>query len=141
MIECASGCGTYLTGRQKRYCSERCKKLVLRDQWLRKIYDITIAEYQIILNFQDGTCGICRRPPVAGRSLAVDHHHLDGRSGPVRGLLCFFCNKRILGARTPDIIYRTAEYLRDPPAVRALGLERTAPGRPKKKRQPKRRGR
>lgn len=46
-----------------------------------------------MLAAQDGRCAICTRRPRA-RRLAVDHDH---NTGLVRGLLCYTCNKFVLG--------------------------------------------
>lgn len=97
-----------------------------------------MEDYEAILAEQDGGCGICGRPPKSGKSLAVDHDHATGF---VRGLLCFMCNKRVLGARSAEVIFKTADYLAAPPAKRALGRDVIAPGRPRKKRQPRKRKR
>lgn len=48
------------------------------------------------------------------------------------------CNKRVLGARSADVLIKTAEYVTDPPAQRVIG-QRVAAGRPKKKRKARRR--
>lgn len=139
---CACGCGLALTGRQKKWATPECQKMVLREKRLNETYDITSEDYDNILSYQQGCCAICERPPKPGRSLAVDHEHLDGSVGPVRGLLCFFCNKRVLGARSTAILIKTAAYVSDPPAWKALGRVPIAPGRPKKKRrQPRKRSR
>ncbi len=135
------GCGGILTGRRKKWCSATCQKLEGRRQHIWKCFNITLEEYDKILEAQDGRCAICRRPPKGGKSLAVDHAHRDGRAGPVRGLLCFLCNRRVVGARSDEVILRMAEYVNNPPAVAALGEERIAPGRPPKKRQPRKRKR
>lgn len=132
------GCGGLLTGRQKKWCSSGCSKQEGRRTWIKNVYDLTLEEYDAILTYQHGGCGICGRPPKENKSLAVDHDH---QSGVVRGLLCFFCNKRVLGARNAEVLVKTAAYVTDPPAVRALGREVVAPGRPKKKRQPRKRPR
>lgn len=134
MNECIV-CGNILTGRQKKYCSGECSKLEGRRAHIWKCFRLTLEEYDAILAEQGFGCGICGRAPKNGKSLAVDHDH---GSGFVRGLLCFFCNKRVLGSRNAEIFIKTAAYVTDPPARRALGRDVVAPGRPKKKRQSQR---
>lgn len=56
-----------------------------RDYALRKLYGITLEQYQELLAKQDGRCAICKRD----RPLSVDHCHTTGR---IRGLLCSSCN-------------------------------------------------
>lgn len=129
---CICGCEQILTGRQKKYASAECAKREGRRQHIWRCFSITLDEYDRILEEQDGGCGICGRPPKAQKSLAVDHDHVTGF---VRGLLCFFCNKRVLSARSADIIIKTANYVTDPPARRALGRDVVAPGRPARKRK------
>lgn len=140
MSEC-QGCGGILTGRRKKWCSSDCQKREARRQHIKKCFNLSLEEYALILEAQRGCCGICRKRPTGGKSLAVDHAHTNGRAGPVRGLLCFFCNKRLIGARSDEAILRMAEYINNPPAIKALGKEVIAPGRPLKKRQPRKRKR
>ena len=53
---------------------------------------------------QGHVCFVCRLPPTKGR-LCIDHEHIKGwkkmppekRKLYCRGLLCFFCNTRLLG--------------------------------------------
>lgn len=61
-----------------------------RRQWLKKAYNLTIEQYDILLEAQNGRCAICRSLPEKDRRLAVDHNHETGR---VRGLLCSKCNR------------------------------------------------
>lgn len=117
---------TPLTGRQRRFCNANCAKEEARRVRLDNHFAITPAEYEAILQEQGGGCGICGKPPRDGKRLAVDHDH---QSGFVRGLLCFYDNKRVLGARSADVIIRTAAYVTNPPARRVIG-DRVAPGRP-----------
>lgn len=130
-MRCVNNCGTTLTGRQRSYCSDTCQSEYARRKRLDSIFSITPEEYDAILAEQGGGCGICGRPPTDGKRHAVDHDH---KSGLIRGLLCFMCNKRVLGARSADVLIRTAAYVQDPPAKRVIG-DRVAPGRPKKKRK------
>ena len=131
-------CGTQLTGRQRTWCSPDCQKANAREQRLAAIFNLTPDEYDLILQEQGGGCGICGREPTVGKRHAVDHDH---KTGYVRGLLCYPCNKRVVGARTADILVKTAAYVTDPPARRALGRDVVAPGRPKKKRTRRRKKR
>lgn len=59
---------------------------------------------------QGGVCKICSRPAKTKR-LAVDHDHKTGR---VRGLLCWWCNNRVVpGLNTPTILRKAIAYLED----------------------------
>lgn len=58
---------------------------------LKKKYGMTEADYDALLNQQNGQCGICRKTPDK-RRLAVDHCHATNR---VRGLLCDWCNRNL----------------------------------------------
>jgi hypothetical protein len=60
-----------------------------REGHLRRVFDLTGAQYQALLDAQGGGCALCGRAPRAGRSLHVDHSH---KTGVIRGLLCFRCN-------------------------------------------------
>lgn len=109
-----------------------------RTVWLAKIYGLTLADYTTILEYQDGRCGCCNEPFAAGATPHIDHEH----GGPVRGIVHAYCNTRLIGRlRSADKAQKVADYLRDPPAMRALGRAVVAPGRPKKPRKPRRRTR
>ena len=62
-----------------------------RDNYLRRKYNITEAEYDALLAAQGGVCAICGKRPGRVR-LGVDHDHATGK---VRGLLCVRCNKAL----------------------------------------------
>ena len=62
-------------------------------------YDITLADYEIMFETQDGKCAICGMINADGRNLGVDHDH---ETGDVRGLLCSKCNSA-LGLINDDI--------------------------------------
>lgn len=54
-------------------------------------------------------CAICKKPRSAFKNrLSVDHNH---RSGKVRGLLCFYCNKRVLGRHSIESARNILDYL------------------------------
>jgi hypothetical protein len=72
---------------QRRYRADHARQF--REGHLRRVFDLTGAQYQALLEAQGGGCAVCGRVPRAGRSLHVDHNH---KTGVVRGLLCFRCN-------------------------------------------------
>ncbi len=76
---------------------------------LKRVFNLTIADYDTMLEAQNGRCAICQRKPQA-RRLAVDHNH---KTGAVRGLLCTRCNHKLLGAsnESSEILRRAADYL------------------------------
>lgn len=65
-----------------------------RDRQYRKMYGITLADYEKLLREQGGRCGICKEESAGrkGGNFCVDHCHATGR---VRGLLCIKCNSRL----------------------------------------------
>lgn len=135
---CVCGCEQILTGRQKKYATAACSKREARRAWVLKVYGITLEEYDTILDYQDGRCAICGKQPKTGQVLHIDHEH----GGHNRGLLCSYCNTRLVGRlKNHDLAQKLADYLRDPPAEKALGRKVIAPGRPKRKRSPRKRER
>lgn len=82
-----------------------------RDRNLRRVYGITLADYERMLAEQGGHCAICTATVADARATAlhVDHDHTTGR---VRGLLCTNCNKGLghLGD-DPVRLHRAVEYL------------------------------
>ena len=92
--------------------------LTKRDKYLRRKYNITEEEYRLILYEQRGRCGACKRHQREFKTrLAVDHDHLTGL---VRGLLCYHCNRWVIGKHRPEKIIGAAEYLVKLPARRIL---------------------
>ena len=75
------------------------------------------AEFEGLLNIQDGACAICKEPPRRegkSRRLAIDH---DARSKLIRGLLCSKCNTALGGFReNKNNLEAAARYLSEPPA-------------------------
>lgn len=81
---------------------------------------------------QGNRCCICEKE-LTGISNAVDHDH---KTGIVRGVLCAYCNRYVLGRlRDYEQVQRMADYLRVPPAVALLG-ERAVPKKSPRKRRP-----
>lgn len=88
-------------------------------------YNTDEAEYQALLEWQDGRCYVCGKVPRV-RRLAVDHDH---RTGAVRGLLCanddWGCNKALAVALNDvDVARRLLAYVERSP------LERMRSGEP-----------
>lgn len=92
-----------------------------RDLRLQRLYGITAAQYDEMLEAQDGKCAVCRKPPGKQR-LNVDHDH---KTGLVRGLLCWTCNRRVIADHRGDaggeLLWAGAEYLWHPPALNVIG--------------------
>ena len=99
-----------------------------RDRYLRRTYNITEAEYNVIFKYQHSRCGACGKKKDEFTShLAVDHDH---RTGLVRGLLCYYCNRWVIGKHRPEKIIGAANYLDEWPAQFVLrpGMRRV-PGK------------
>lgn len=75
---------------------------------LIKKFGITLEDYNILLNNQDGVCAICEKSQF-GKALAVDHCH---KTKVIRGLLCDSCNLG-LGKFNDDkkLINKASKYL------------------------------
>jgi hypothetical protein len=95
------------TKRWLKLHSEHVKEQRRQSKYQRR-YGITLKQYEILLEAQNGVCAICRRPPGKYR-LCVDHDHVTGR---VRGLLCQTCNRWLGYVEIGDRLERTVEYLR-----------------------------
>ena len=77
---------------------------------LKRMYGISIQEWNIKLEQQKGVCAICQGTCVSGRRLSVDHDH---RTGKIRELLCGNCNHG-LGKflDSPALLLKAIDYLR-----------------------------
>ena len=65
----------------------------LRCKRLQRVYGISLDDYNILLDRQDGKCAICGVLECnTGRNFAVDHCHSTNK---IRGLLCSKCNRGI----------------------------------------------
>jgi len=72
-------------------------------------YNISIDDYQELLDSQNGRCAICGEA-INQKTCRIDHSHVTGK---VRGLLCVSCNTGIgLLKDSPDVLASAAEYLR-----------------------------
>ena len=92
--------------------------LTSRDRYLRRTYGITEAQYQQLLEAGGGGCWICGKPPKK-RALHVDHDHKTGR---VRGILCWRCNRGLQHyTDEPARLRAAATYLESTRAQEIMG--------------------
>lgn len=93
--------------KEKASAEERRDKA--RWQRILRVYGITKEQYD---ELDRGHCPICVRDWSDRVRPVVDHDH---KSGEVRGILCAYCNHRLVGRhRDADLLYRMAEYVRGP---------------------------
>lgn len=72
-----------------------------RDKYLKKKYGISLKQYNYMLKRQGYKCAICGKyQKDERRNFAVDHCH---RTEIVRGILCNYCNSRLLKYLGDDI--------------------------------------
>lgn len=86
------------------------RKARSREHHLRSKYGISSEQYNSLLKSQDGKCGVCERAAEEFKTrLAVDHNHATGE---IRGLLCSYCNHRLIGRhRDPKLLRKMADYV------------------------------
>src|SRR5258706_15399372 len=77
--------------RHNELCRKNYKPLKDKARNLRRNYGMTIEQYFVLLEKQNGICAICGSKPKKIK-LAVDHNH---KTGIVRGLLFFLCNTKL----------------------------------------------
>jgi hypothetical protein len=80
-----------------------------REIQLKRRYDLTLQQYNELLQVQNGVCAICGEKP-GRKKLFVD---LDHKTNKIRGLLCRSCNTG-LGCFQDDInlLLKSTKYLR-----------------------------
>ena len=85
-----------------------------KEMRIKRVYGITLAEFEILLKKQNGGCALCGRKQQKYR-LAVDHDH---KTRKVRGILCNHCN-RGLGIFKDNVwlLHNAIKYLNFPPGV------------------------
>lgn len=82
------------------------------------VYNLLPGEYEKLFTFQNGVCAISGKPPKKVR-LAIDHDH---KTGLIRGLLFWHVNKALAAFNDdPKLLRQAADYLENPPAIKALG--------------------
>ena len=79
-------------------------------------YNLTVEEYDLMLQEQDGKCAVCGHPEQLMRDgkileLAIDHCHV---TDAVRGLLCSNCNRALgLLYEDPERVEGLLRYIRE----------------------------
>jgi len=77
---------------------------------LKANYQLTLEEYNTILEKQGNKCAICGNVCSSGKRLAVDHNH---NTGIIRSLLCGKCNMGIgLFGENISLLQKVIEYLK-----------------------------
>lgn len=81
-----------------------------REGNLRRLYGMTLAEYDELFEAQDGVCAICGSTNTNGHRLVVDHDH---GTKEIRGLLCHNCNRGMgLLQDNSELLYKAGDYLK-----------------------------
>lgn len=84
------------------------KRRKYRDAELKYKYGIDSGSYDTLRSEQDNKCVICG---IEKDVLCVDHNH---KTGAIRGLLCFNCNKGLGMFRdSSECLIRAAKYITD----------------------------
>ncbi len=66
-----------------------------RDKYLQKTYGITEKKYNEMLEAQNHSCALCQKHKSHfSYNLHVEHNH---KTGHVRALACYYCNKFRIG--------------------------------------------
>jgi hypothetical protein len=79
---------------------------------LKRMFGMTLEEYNVKLEEQNGVCDICSEPEKSVRNnfLCVDHSHDNDN---IRGLLCTNCNRAIgLLKDNIEILENAIKYLK-----------------------------
>jgi len=106
---------TSVLARAKKRMQWQENKVRYKGMELRRRFGITLEEYNVMLDDQNGVCKICKMPetrevlPGTIASLSVDHDHATGE---VRGLLCSKCNSMLGFCNDSiDILLGAIDYL------------------------------
>lgn len=92
---------------EQDYLGTRLKE---RASNLKRVFGMSLKEYDEKLLLQDSVCKICKEKCKSGRRLAVDHDH---SSGQIRDLLCTNCNQGLGKFQdNPELLEKAAEYLK-----------------------------
>lgn len=100
-----SFCNTCAPKKRKK----KSKPSGLRKYWPHLTLKQAEIERQKLSDAQEQRCAICRKHEHQfAKRLAVDHNH---KTGKVRGLLCYRCNKFLVGRQTIESAKQLLNYL------------------------------
>jgi hypothetical protein len=104
--------------RSIHHANRAANNVARRERYLLHSYGLTPSGFDAMLTAQGGGCAICSAPEPGGRgSFHVDHDHkcCPGKKSCgkcVRGLLCDWCNRRVLPVLENDtLVDRATAYL------------------------------
>lgn len=109
-------------------------KLLSRESNLKRLYGITVEQYDNMLEGQNNACAVCKRHTSNFKTrLCVDHDH---KSGEIRGLLCHYCNHRLVGRhRDPELLRTIADYISQGTGLFVPAQFKTGRKKPRKKKK------
>jgi hypothetical protein len=92
---------------EQNYLGTRLKE---RAANLKRVFGMTLEEYEQKAEKQGNVCAICGGLCKSGKNLAVDHDH---ETGKIRDLLCGNCNVGLGKFQdNPELLIKAADYLR-----------------------------
>lgn len=95
--------------KQKKFQGSKKDKIRHRKCNLKRMYGLTLEDYDQMFEQQNGVCAVCGGLATGGKRLVVDHCHITGK---IRGLLCGNCNIGIGNMQdNVDILAQAIIYL------------------------------
>ena len=96
------------------YEDKHCKKCHAEshaNSQRKRLYGISITQYNELFNKQNGCCKICgKHQGILTKRLSVDHDHTNKK---IRGLLCSSCNAAIgLLNENPILLANAISYIK-----------------------------
>lgn len=129
----SSHCRPCKATRHKTWRERAENRDAIRRGNLRRAYGISLEEYEQLLAYQGGACALCKRPASDFKKrLAVEHDH---KTGAIRSLACFRCNKLMIGKLTLDDARRLIAYFEAPPADAFFNGKRLVPEKLKRRKR------
>lgn len=103
-----------------------------RDAYLRRVYGVSLEEWELVLAAQGGGCVGCGRRGVT-RALHTEHSH---RTQLLRMIACVACNGALAKAHDdPQTLRNLAAALEDPPFPRVLGRQQEILVKPRRRKR------